>query len=148
MESNWKFYHVGVVVRDLEEALEYYKSLGIVTKFTDRFIMEGKKAKLVGRWIYVGSLAIELWQPISGETVQKEFLDIHGEGINHIAFWVDDIDKERAKMAEKGIPVVFSVKREDTNITYYDTREVGNVLTELCQASSRIDAPNDPRGLS
>ena len=31
MEKNWKFNHVGVVVRDMEKAVEYYKSLGIAT---------------------------------------------------------------------------------------------------------------------
>ena len=133
MESNWKFQHIGAVVRDVDEVVEYYQSLGIVATSSARRTMEGKKAKLDGRNIYIGSLMIELWQPIRGETVQQEFLDSRGDGINHIAFHVDDIEKERAKMAEKGIRAVFNVKNQARDMSYFDTREVGNILIELIQ---------------
>ena len=133
MESNWKFNHIGVVVRDVDKAVESYQSLGIVDKATDRVTMEGKKAKLVGRFIHIGSLLIELWQPIRGETVQQEFLNSRGEGVNHIAFHVDDLDRERDKLVAKGIPVVFSVKDENGYMAYFDTRKVGNILIELIQ---------------
>ena len=133
MESNWKFHHIGSVVRDVDEAVEYYQSLGIVDTATDHVTMEGKKAKLVGRVIYIGSLMIELWQPIRGETVQQEFLNSRGEGMNHIAFHVDDLDKERDKLVEKGIPVVFSVKDQNGDMAYFDARKVGNILIELIQ---------------
>jgi len=133
LESNWKFNHIGVVVRDVDKAVEYYQSLGIVDKATDRVTMEGKKAKLVGRFINIGSLLIELWQPARGETVQQEFLDSRGEGVNHIAFHVDDLAREKAKLVEKGIPVVFSVKDEEGDMAYFDARKVGNTLIELIQ---------------
>ncbi|GAG53267.1 unnamed protein product, partial [marine sediment metagenome] len=31
MEENWRFHHVAVIVRDMDEAVEYYQSLGIGT---------------------------------------------------------------------------------------------------------------------
>ncbi len=133
MESNWKFNHIGSVVRDVDKTVEYYQSLGIVDKATDRITMEGKKAKLIGRFIQIGSLMIELWQPVRGETVQQEFLNSRGEGVNHIAFHVDDLDKERDKLVEKGIPVVFSVKDQNGYMAYFDARKVGNILIELIQ---------------
>jgi len=133
MESNWKFNHIGTVVRDVDKAVEYYQSLGIVDEATDRVTMEGKKAKLIGRFIHIGSLLIELWQPVRGETVQQEFLNSRGEGVNHIAFHVDDLDKEKDKLVEKGIPVVFSVKDENGYMAYFDARKVGNILIELIQ---------------
>jgi methylmalonyl-CoA/ethylmalonyl-CoA epimerase len=133
MESNWKFNHLGAVVRDVDKAVEYYQSLGIVDRATDRVTMEGKKAKLIGRFIRIGSLLIELWQPVRGKTVQQEFLDSRGEGVNHIAFHVDDLDREKEKMAEKGIPVVFTVRDEEGYMAYFDTRKVSNILIELIQ---------------
>jgi len=133
MESNWKFNHIGAVVRDVDKAVEYYQSLGIVDEATDRVTMEGKKAKLIGRFIHIGSLLIELWQPVRGETIQQEFLNSRGEGVNHIAFHVDDLDKEKDKLVEKGIPVVFSVKDENGYMAYFDARKVGNILIELIQ---------------
>jgi 4-hydroxyphenylpyruvate dioxygenase-like putative hemolysin len=133
MESNWKFNHIGSVVRDVDKSVEYYQSLGIVDKATDRITMEGKKAKLIGRFIHIGSLVIELWQPVRGETVQQEFLNSRGEGVNHIAFHVDDLDRERDKLVEKGIPVVFSAKDQNGYMAYFDARKVGNILIELIQ---------------
>jgi len=124
---------MGVVVRDVDEAVEYYQSLGIVDKATDRITMEGKKAKLVGRFIHIGSLRIEFWQPVRGETVQQEFLNSRGEGVNHLAFHVDDLDREKDKLVEKGIPVVFSVKDQNGYMAYFDARKVGNILIELAQ---------------
>jgi len=133
MGSNWKFNHIGAVVRDVDEAVEHFQSLGIVDKATDRITMEGKKAKLIGRSIHIGPLMIELWQPVRGETAQQEFLNSRGEGVNHIAFTVDDLAKERAKLVEKGIPVVFSVKDKEGDMAYFDARKVGNILIELIQ---------------
>jgi catechol 2,3-dioxygenase-like lactoylglutathione lyase family enzyme len=133
MGSNWKFNHIGAVVRDVDKAVDYYQSLGIVDEATDPVTMEGKKAKLVGRFIHIGSLLIELWQPVRGETVQQEFLNSRGEGMNHIAFHVDDLDKEKAKLAEKGIPVVFSVRDEEGYMAYFDARKFGNILIELIE---------------
>jgi len=131
MESNWKFNHIGMVVRDVDKSVEYYKSLGIVDKATDRITMEGKKAKLIGRSIYIGPLKIELWQPVRGETAQQEFLNSRGEGVNHIAFHVEDLAKEKAKLVEKGIPVLFSVKDQEGEMAYFDARKIGNILIEL-----------------
>jgi methylmalonyl-CoA/ethylmalonyl-CoA epimerase len=133
MASNWKFNHIGAVVRDVDKAGDYYQSLGIVDEATGRVTMEGKKAKLIGRFIHIGSLLLELWQPVRGETVQQEFLNSRGEGINHIAFNVDDLDRERDKLVEKGIPVVFSVKDENGYMAYFDARKFGNILIELIQ---------------
>jgi methylmalonyl-CoA/ethylmalonyl-CoA epimerase len=133
MKSSWRFSHIGVVVRDVDKTVEYYQSLGIVDRATDRVTMEGKKAKLVGRFINIGSLMIELWQPVRGETIQQEFLNSQGEGVNHIAFHVDDLAREKAKLVEKGIPVVFSVKGEEGDMAYFDARKVGNTLIELMQ---------------
>jgi methylmalonyl-CoA/ethylmalonyl-CoA epimerase len=133
LESSWKFDHIGAVVRDVDKTVEYYQSLGIVDEATDRVTMEGKKAKLIGRFIHIGSLLSELWQPVRGETIQQEFLNSRGEGVNHIAFHVDDLDREKEKMAEKGIPVVFTVRDENGYMAYFDARKVGNVLIELIQ---------------
>lgn len=129
MQKNWNFSHVGLVVRDCKETIDYFRSLGIFTiPSSEPRVMEGKKAKLIGIHVFLGPLWIEVWQPVSGNTVQQQFLDTHGEGINHVALDVIDIEKARAGMAEKGIPVAFN-NRDDS--TYYDTGKSGNMLVEL-----------------
>ena len=129
MESNWEFSHIGLVVRDWEKTVEYFKSLGIFdVSSAEPYVTEGKKAKLIGANVYLGSLWIEVWQPVSGDTVQQRFLDTHGEGINHVGFYVPDLESARAIMTAKGVPTAFHIR---DIATYYDTDESGNMLVEL-----------------
>jgi len=145
MESNWKFHHVGVIVKDMDKAVDYYQSLGIATflpehtfdssTFSD-WKLYGKTPDTIdkhrGRFIQIGPLALELLQPVSGESIHDEFFDSKGEGIEHICFAVDDLEEETAKLAEKGIPAIASGKGI-ANFAYFDTHRVGNVLIELVQ---------------
>ena len=133
MESNWEFSHIGLVVKDLNKTLDYFESLGVFTiPSREPQVSEGKKAKVIGVHVYLGPLWIEVWQPVSGDTVQQQFLDIHGEGINHVGFKVPDVQEARNAMAEKGIPVAFHIR---DRATYYDTDEYGNMLIELLEGN-------------
>jgi len=151
MESNWKFFHIAVVVRDMEKAVEYYKSLGTVKAdyFEDSstylgYEMFGKTPDRVDKTrmvlVLVGSVIIELVQPLEGEPIYKEFLESIGEGVHHIAYFVDDIDEETAKLAEKGIPrMLRAIKGPGSDgYAYFDSRKVGNVVTELVQVGPSI----------
>jgi methylmalonyl-CoA/ethylmalonyl-CoA epimerase len=135
-------YQVGVVVRDMDRAVEFYESLGIgpfvegpSSVATDRKIY-GKPAdvKVRGTIAQMGQIEFELLQPVAGESIQKEFLDNKGEGVIHICSRVDNIDREVAKLAEKGFSVISSGRLSDGGqFAYIDTREVGGVILELFQ---------------
>ena len=131
--SSWKFHHIGVVVRDLDKAYEQYKSVGLGNDSPKHIKMEGKKAGLLGMIVNIGPVMMEIWQPIRGNTIQQEFLDKVGDGVNHICFSVDDIEKERARLTEKGIRIVFSSKSEFGDGSYFDTRKFCNLALELVQ---------------
>jgi methylmalonyl-CoA/ethylmalonyl-CoA epimerase len=132
MEKDWKFSHVGIVVKDWKKTMEYYMSLGIFDiPPQDEVVMEGKKIKIIGADIFLGPLWIEVFQPVSGDSLQQKFLDEHGEGLNHIGYEVPDLQKARAIMTAKGVPVAFHIK---DRATYYQTGESGNMLIELLQS--------------
>lgn len=133
---------VGIVVRDIDRAIKYYESLGIgpfkpmnVTSI-DREVY-GKPApdvKNVARVAQVGQLQIELIQPISGQSVQREFLESKGEGVNHLAFFVDDIAKETAKLTALGFKMISGGKLVGGGgFAYFDTDKVGGVQFEFVQ---------------
>jgi len=139
---------VGVVVRDMDKAVEYYSSLGIgpfesmwdKVTLIERKIM-GKLVSLddiktIVMVAQMGHVQLELIQPITGKFIHQEFLESHGEGIDHLGIYVDDIDKEVAKMVKKGFKVTFSGKfREGGSFAYLDTDKVGGVVFELIQPS-------------
>jgi len=133
---------VGIIVRDMDKAVEYYQSLGIgpfealnVTA-TDRKVY-GRPADDVKNEVKIapaGGIELELVYPASGKSVQREFLETKGEGINHLGFIVDDIDKEVAKLVEKGFEIISSGKFVGGGgFAYFDTGKVGGVLFELIQ---------------
>ena len=129
MGNNWKFHHVAVVVRDMDKAVEYYQSLGIGI-IEPEFIDAGCKF----RNVQMGSMILELVQPIEGESAEKEFLNKRGEGVHHIGYSVDDFDKETAKLAEKGVSIIIGGKiPTGGGWAYFDTRKGGNVIIELIQ---------------
>ena len=128
MENNWKFHHIGVAVKDMDKALEYYQSLGIATIEPE---IQGDGIKL--RNVQIGSITFELVQPVHGESPQKEFINSRGEGIDHVGFIVDDLDRETAKLAEKGVSIIIGGRSKTGGYAYFDTRKVGNVIIELIQ---------------
>ncbi|MFH1638930.1 MAG: VOC family protein [Chloroflexota bacterium] len=124
--SNWEFHHVGVIVPDMDEAVRYYESLGIFT-FQPEF---GSRL----RFAQVGAHRIELISPTQGQPIFQEFLDAKGGGMHHIAFTVDNLDAETAKLAAKDIPVITSRRRpEGGGIAFFDIRKYGGVIIELMQ---------------
>lgn len=148
MENNWKFHHMAVVVRDMDKAVKYYQSLGIAT-FKPEFMEDsstytgyevyGKTPDRVDktrmRFLLIGSFQFELVQPAEGEPIYKEFLKSKGEGVHHVAYTVDDIEEETAKLAQKGIPRILRAYKDSSGAgyAYFDIRKVGNVIIELIQ---------------
>jgi len=146
--SDWQFRGVGIAVRDLDSTAEYYQSLGITTlqpevmldsSSCEDFRAYGKApdgvARARARMAQVGPLLYEFVQPLEGETIYKECLDKRGEGINNIAFTVDDLEEETARLVENGVAVLLSGKpRTGGAFAYFDTREVGNIMVKLVQA--------------
>ncbi len=130
MKDNWQFQHIGVVIHNLDQAVEYYQGLGFET-FGPEKISESKSRI---RFVQKGSLRIELIQP-GGQSPSSKFLESQGEGATHICFLVDDLEREIANLAKKGVAVLSRhVARPDGEpIIYVDTRMVGNLMTELKQ---------------
>ena len=143
MGNNWELAHVGLVVRDMDKTVEYYRSLDIGAEIGPERIGDNKSqevtryGKIVDteekvriRNIQIGPLSLLLNQPLEGKTHQQDFLDKNGgDGINHIAFRVDDLKSERANLVAKDIQIMFEVEGN----SYFDTRELGNVVIQLMQ---------------
>jgi catechol 2,3-dioxygenase-like lactoylglutathione lyase family enzyme len=135
-----KLIQVGVVVKDLDKTVERLSSLGI-GPFTPMQIppdaeqwFRGKpldaKFKISGAKL--GEIVLELIQPVEGESPHQEFLDNQGEGIQHIAFAVDDLDREVSKLTKQGVSVLLSANLRDVRVAYLDFG-VGGLVFELIQ---------------
>ena len=136
---------IGIIVKDMDKAVKHYESLGIgpfKSLWADVEIAErrvhGKIANDVKNLVMVaqiGPLEIELVQTLSGNSVQKEFLDKHGEGVHHVGIFVEnkDYQKEVDKLLEKGLKISANIKtvKGPRTCAYFETDDVGGIQLEL-----------------
>ena len=142
--ENWTLLHVGMSVKSTEKAVEYYESLGGKASNRPEIILRSdnfENLKTYSRtdappWtlkikmLELGPLTLEFIEAVDGDNYVRTWMDEHGEGANHIAFIVDDLEKEVAELEAKGVPVMYHA---EGRYAYMDTREVGGVVIELMQ---------------
>ena len=140
--------HVGAMVTDMDMAIEFYENLGFgpfnalnVTIINRK--VRGKLAPDVenlARICPVGPIGFELIQAISGKSIQQEFIENKGEGINHLAFRIDDLDEAIEIMTDAGFRVVSSGETVGGGgYAYFDTDRIGGIQIELFEIPPTID---------
>ena len=125
--------HVGLVVRNLEEALDLYvNTLGF--KKSDILIPEkGEKFRTV--MISLNQVTFELIEPMDPQGGIQKFLETRGEGIHHVSLEVDDIWEEINTLGAKGIKFLIKEPEqvEGTLVTFVHPKSTRGVLMELLQ---------------
>jgi methylmalonyl-CoA/ethylmalonyl-CoA epimerase len=97
-----KLNHIGIIVSDLEAAiLKYQEVLGVKL---DRIEDYGAGLLRIA-FFPLGEILLELIQPLRPGSTAWDFLQEHGEGIEHLAFQVDDIAAECSRLIRENIPV-------------------------------------------
>ena len=139
-------HHVGIIVSDVEKTAEYYGTFKVGP--FELVQIERKERLLYGNPIedlnlkvmqtHVGPIRVELVQPIGGdEYLWMQTLKTRGEGIAHIAFVVDDLDKEEVGLAEAGVEAFWKARYYNGgSVAYFDTSKIGGVTFELIQRPS------------
>ncbi len=136
---------IGLVVRDLKRTEEYYTKIIGLGPFVrpdisfDQIYYRGRLAN--SKWLMsfcsLGSVEMELIQPISGPTIYEDFLLAVGEGLHHIGFDVDDMEAKLSVCEKLGIKVIQSGLGPSSWFAYLDTAETGGVTYELIQRKQR-----------
>ena len=121
--------HIGIVVKDIDQVTESWSALLGIGSWTIREI-DRDTVKFKMAFADLGSIRIELVQPVEGRIFHSEFLDEHGEGLHHLGFTVDDLDGVVASLAIKGAKVV---NKGQGSFAYIETGGPGGVLFELIQ---------------
>ena len=127
-----KLDHVSIVVKNLDEGLKTYETLlGIKSSHVEEIPDQGIKAAM----IMVGGVEIELIEPTSADSGVAKFLEKKGEGVHHICFEVDDVDKELESLAARGVDLIDKQGRKGLagKIGFLHPRSANGVLVELAQ---------------
>jgi methylmalonyl-CoA/ethylmalonyl-CoA epimerase len=125
--------HIGIAVKNLEETLRFYEEiLGI--KSTGTEIVEEQKVKVA--FLPIGDTEVELLESTSEDGPIAKFIAKNGEGIQHIAYGVENIENSIAEMKEKGIRMIDEKPRYGAGgaqIAFCHPKSTNGVLIELCQ---------------
>ena len=129
--------HIGVIVRNMESTLRQYEQiLGLRPTHTETYGdgLIDIAFLPVGPDSAFGRTKIELLQPLRPGSTAWDFLHQHGEGVEHLAFLVDDIDEELDRLAHLGIPMHDHSARPGAGgmlIAFLEPHALSGVLGEL-----------------
>lgn len=132
------------VVSDIDRVCGFYSRLGFPVQGIDRdntgigrrYRGEREDFLMHMGWSKAGSTTFEIIQPTAGRSIYKEFLERHGEGFQHIALNVRDMDEAVALFRERGVEVSQDGawgqgERVDGRFAYLDTDSAGGLTIEL-----------------
>jgi methylmalonyl-CoA/ethylmalonyl-CoA epimerase len=125
-------HHVGVAVADLDEAVERYaRLLGARVEATERVEEQGVQAA----GLLVGEGRVELLAPLEPDTPVGRFLERRGPGMHHLAYAVDDVVAELARLREDGAQLIDETPRTGLygRVAFIHHEALFGVLTELVE---------------
>ncbi len=124
--------HIGIAVKDLDEGIAFYQKLGLTLEGTEEVASQMVKVA----FFPVGDTRIELLAPTSEESPIAKFIEKKGEGIQHIAFAVEDLPEALKETEEDGIRLIDKEPRpgaHGADIAFLHPKSTGGVLIELCK---------------
>jgi methylmalonyl-CoA epimerase len=128
-----KLDHIGVAVRDAEPVIKLYRDvLGL--KLEGDEVVKEQKVRTI--FLPVGDTEIELLESTESDGPVAKFLETKGEGIQHIAFQVEDLDGALKELEAKGVRLIDKVPRIGAGgkrIAFVHPKDTFGVLLELCE---------------
>ena len=135
-----KLCQIGIVVKNIDETLNYYREAFGMGPFDVRYVdyptasyfgeiagYRGKRA-----FFQLGPIEIELIELVDGKTIHEAFLKEKGEGIHHIGFEVKDLTQAMEIANRQGLRVIQHFLRDDgSGFAYLDSDKTGGVIFEL-----------------
>ncbi len=127
-----KLDHIGIAVKNLEESSKLYDLLGI--KSTGVEEVAEQKVKVC--FFPVGDSEIELLESTAPDGPIAKYIEKNGEGIQHLALRVDNIEKALEELKAKGVRLIDEKPRYGAGgarIAFVHPKATGGILLELSE---------------
>ena len=125
--------HIGIAVKSIDEALKFWQdTMGIKCHGVE----EVAEQKVKTAFLPVDDTEFELLEGTAEDSPVTKFIEKKGEGIQHIAIRVDNIEEALKELKEKGVRLIDETPRYGAGgakIAFVHPKASGGVLLELCQ---------------
>ena len=125
--------HIGIAVKSIEQAGKFYTDvLGL--KIMDIENVADQKVNVA--FLPITDSEVELLQSTQDDGPVAKFIEAKGEGIQHIAYRVENIEEALAELKAKGIRLIDEKPRKGAGgakIAFIHPKETNGVLVEICE---------------
>lgn len=128
-----KIDHLGIAVKSIDEGKNFWTDvLGLEFEGTETV----EAQKVTTAFLPVGESEVELLESTAPDGPVAKYIEKKGEGVQHIAFRVENIDEALAELKEKGIRLIDEKPRNGAGgarIAFLHPKATNGVLVELCE---------------
>ena len=128
-----KIEHIGIAVGDIEASNKLFaKIFGKDSYKSEKVSSEG----VITSFFQIGESKIELVAATNDKSPISKYLSNNKEGVHHISFAVNDIEKEMKRLKKEGIRLLNETPKNGADnklICFLHPKDTNGVLIELCQ---------------
>ncbi len=125
--------HIGIAVKSIEQAKKFYTDL-LGLKVTEIETVAEQKVSVA--MLPITDSEVELLESTAPDGPVAKYIERSGEGIQHIAFRVENIDQALEELKAKGVRLIDEKPRKGAGgarIAFIHPKETNGVLVELCE---------------
>lgn len=130
--------HVGIAVRDLDEAIAFYETTYGMT-MAHREVNEEQGVSEAMMAVGDSGSHIQLLAPLDETSTIAKFIDRSGPGMQQLAYRVEDIDAVCATLRERGVRLLYDTPKRGTSnsrVNFVHPKDAGGVLVELVEPAA------------
>ncbi len=128
-----KIDHLGIAVKSIDDGKKFWTDvLGLEFEGTETV----EAQKVTTAFLPVGESEVELLESTAPDGPVAKYIEKKGEGVQHIAFRVENIEEALEELKEKGIRLIDEKPRMGAGgakIAFLHPKATAGVLVELCQ---------------
>ncbi len=128
-----KIDHLGIAVNSIDEGKNFWSGvLGLDFEGAETVAEQ----KVTTAFFPVGESEVELLESTAADGPVAKYIEKRGQGIQHVAFRVENIDEALAELKEKGVQLIDQQPRigaGGAKIAFLHPKATNGVLVELCQ---------------
>ena len=128
-----KIDHLGIAVKSIDDGKNFWTGiLGLEFEGTETV----EEQKVTTAFFPVGESEVELLESTADDGPVAKYIEKRGEGIQHVAFRVENIETALAELKEKGIRLIDETPRKGAGgakIAFLHPKSTNGILVELCE---------------